>query len=267
VDGNEFVIEGWFFELQNVRNNKKIVSDYQDLGILLYDLKNDKNESGLSENKGIFAKTEFVDRKDINKYFECEYDYSHSGFIAKISTKMIDLENGDYQIIFKPNKYENRGVTSSAYIHNGELRLVSPDDYFDVDAKGTDIENIIENGICLACCPEYHMCVYQYEESLYWIADEGFSFEEDGSTYMRYVLDTTQYELLPKESITDGSYCDNRSFWLESCFLPDDMDCGKYTVSKMDIPKDYAIVAIETGYATYEGMVWQRILRPVYLYN
>ena len=104
IEDKELVVKGWFFELKKVRNTLKNVIDSTNTGIVLYDLENENENSKNPENlrKGIALHVEYIDRNDVNKYFGCEYDYSHCGFIARTDVSNINLTGGKYQIIIKP---------------------------------------------------------------------------------------------------------------------------------------------------------------------
>ena len=83
----ELIVDGWAFELEQESKEKpfKIIFYNIDIG------------------KCYYPKMIFFERKDVNNYFLCEYDYSKSGFRATISIEKLDLKNGIFQIILKPN--------------------------------------------------------------------------------------------------------------------------------------------------------------------
>ena len=100
---------------------------------------------------------------------------------------------------------------------------------------------------------------------MYWIADENYAFNIDGSTYLQYQLDTTQFDRLPGERTSNGWYWDNIGDYFEANEITDTMDCGRYRVSVRDIPSGYAITRAETGF--YDGdWVWSGKFRPVGTY-
>ena len=90
IEDNYLVIRGWFFELQKVRNTKMTIEENDELGILLYDINSvaetiqNKNDT---KKKGAYLSITKSLRQDVNDYFDCEYDYSNCGFIAKISVE------------------------------------------------------------------------------------------------------------------------------------------------------------------------------------
>lgn len=263
-DGEDLVINGWFFELESVQNAPVNVNKNNELGLLLFDVVNgiEKNNDDRLYREGIECSVERFKREDVNEYFKCEYDYSNCGFTARIQNNKIDLENGLYQIIFKTDRLSEKGIQASAYIDKGTLKYVDPEVFVPVESDGTDIDIVVKNGYCLTVCPEYHMWIYQYKNELYWIADIGFPFEEDGGTYIPFHLDTTQIELLPEGFIENGWYMGNMDGNFEDNEVTSKMNCGKYRVSTKKIPQEYAVYWIETGYYN-EGWIWSRTFRPI----
>ena len=269
IDESEVVIKGWFFELKSIRNKlcenvKKTKPD-----VILYDINTEieKNIDGSDKMyKGKALNMEWYDRPDINKYFSCEYDYTHCGFTARIPISEIDLDNKQYQIAFKyqeenPNMW---GILSTTYIDKGSLCYVSPKDIIELDITGTDLDTIVKDGICVASCPEYHICVYQKEWELYWIADEDYFFEDDNSTYIEYQLETTQYDKLPLDRINNGWFWSNIGSNFENHEITESISCGKYRVCSRKIPTDYSITRIVTGYYVDGKWIWQKCFRPLY---
>ncbi len=264
IEGNDLVIKGWFFELMKVRNEEVENANAKQYGVLLYDVNSEEKidlDGNVKPRKGIGLDVSYTKRTDVDEYFSCEYDYSNCGFIARIDQSNIDLKNGEYQIIIKPDKEGTKGILCADYIQNGELKYISSNEKVLLDVRGTDLEKIIENGNCLMSSPENSVYVYQYEDRLYWIADENFYFEEDGGTYIQYQIDTTQYTMLPENSIKDGIYWANLGGFFESYEITETIDCGKYRVSVRDIPKDFSVYWICTGYYTNGKWVWMKNFR------
>lgn len=268
---NEVFIKGWFFELMKVQNTIQEINNDSILSVLIYDINSDEKkyvDGTAKPSEGVLCTVERTIRTDVNEYFKCEYDYSNSGFIAKINKEDIDIENGQYQIIFKIRRdgYTEDGIPSNAFIDKGKLKYISPKEEIPLDVKGTDLEKIIQNGYCLASCPDNHISIYQYNKQLYWITDEYYSFEMDESTYIQYQVETTQYDRLPIARKENGWFWDNIGDDFEKHEITDKMDCGKYRVSVREIPQSYSVYLIITGYYTDET-VWRKSLRPVFLYE
>jgi len=190
------------------------------------------------------ATQHFVD-EDLNSYFGCEYDYSDSGFTAVIPN--ID---GEILVEFPVVGIKETGC----YLINGKVVRYSDSD---IEAGGY-LREIVENGYLLVA--QDHCYVYQYNGELYWIADEDFEFEEDGSTYIQYQLWTTQTENLPESRLENGWEWDNIGFYFEENELE---PYDKYRVAKKSLPVEYPITAIVTGYHKNGFWVWQKYFRPV----
>lgn len=229
-------ITGWAFALNKDagENNFEIV---------LHSLETEKN---------IYPKISYEAREDVNEYFLCEYDYTQSGFTAVISQKK--LKDRVYEVLLKTGDGKNAYSTNIYYV-DGAMTFVNPEEFTPLDVAGTDLEPIVEQGILRVYRPDYGMYVYQYEGELYWIADESFYFEEDGTTYMEYQLRTTQIEKLPSHRLENKWYFDNIGFYLEQNELLE-WNTGNYRVFKAALPTAYAISNIETGYYNYTNGEW-----------
>lgn len=268
-DNDYYVVRGWFFELKSVRNSPKEIDNDKDMGLILYNLKSKEGENvdgSKKRKKGIALNVERKIRLDVNDYFKCEYDYSKSGFEAKIKKSDLDTESGEYQIIIKPDQNLPYGIDTDAYIMFGKLQSSSLEDENILDIQGTDLEEIVTNGYCLASCPENHIYIYQYEKKLYWIADSEFPFEGDGGTYIQYQIETTQFDKLPNYRTDNGWYWSTIGGDFESYEISSEMNCGKYRVCVRDIPDEYAITQIITGYYVDDRWIWKKSLRPKFLY-
>ena len=242
-DGKDLVLTGWAFI-------QKVDAKEDDLDVLLYNLKSEKI---------LYPKNEPIVRKDVNEYFLCEYDYLESGFIARIDSKKVKGRN--YEILVRDSAQDviyHTGV----YISEGELMYTDPREYVPLDVKGTDLENIVENGVLRVYRPDVGMYVYQYKESLYWIADEYYFFEEDGGTYTQFQMKTTQIAKLPQHRLENGWNWDNIGFEFETKEIID-IDTGKYRVAMSAVPTEYSVTEIWTGYYV-DNWVWQQYFRPYY---
>ena len=267
VDKEELVFKGWFFELESVQNVQHEVNKNNEFGILLYDLDSEKelfNDGSFRPAKGLECSVDHFKREDVNDYFKCEYDYSNSGFTARIKLNSLNIEEGKYQVVFKPERNEDEGILSSVYIDKGVLRYIDPKDYYPLDIQGTDLEKVVNGGNCLVSRPDFHICVYQYENKLFWIADENYDFEIDGSTYIQFALDTTQYDRLPSDSKEHGWSWSDISGQFEDYEVTDTMNCGRYRVCVRDIPQEYSVYHASTGHYVSEW-IWNSYFRPLVL--
>lgn len=97
-----------------------------------------------------------------------------------------------------------------------------------------------------------------FKGNLYWIADSGFDFEEDGSTCIQYQLWTTQPDRLPENRIQYEF--DNLGFTFEDYEIE---GFEGYRVAMRPLPTEYSITAIVTGYYKNGDWVWKKYFRPV----
>lgn len=193
-----------------------------------------------------------ITRPDVDKYFSCNLDFSLSGFqINSI------LQQEEYEFIIQLNPIvllrtevfisESQGVHFIPEKQNNPLKLKA---------------DFTKDGFLLVYNSDNHCWVYQYEGSLYWIADQDFYFEDDGSTYIQYQLWTTQPDKLPQRRIENGWDWDNIGGNFEDYEIHGDF--GDYRVMKREIPTDYSITSIETGYYKEGKWRWREFFRPIY---
>lgn len=219
--------------------------------------------SDISEEKNYYPKMEYLVREDVNKYFLCEYEYLESGFLAYIPKKVLDLESKIYRIAFRPSD-ERKAYESNMYYVNGKIMHVNPEEYTPLDVQGTDIEHIVETGVLRVYRSDVGMYVYQYENELYWIAENWYEFEK-GNSMIEFQMNTTQLEKLPQNRIEKGWFWDNLSFSFISNELID-CDTGKYRVSKCALPSEYSLTRVWTGNYISEW-TWIEYFRPWYEFN
>ena len=247
VEGDEFVLTGFAFKLG--KNAEKRAFD-----IVLQDIEAGKN---------YFPKMQYSKREDVNDYFLCEYDYLNSGFTARIKTDKFDLQNGKYEVILQLDG-RRKAYRTGTYILEGQLMYVNPNEYVQLEVEGTDLEEIVEEGVLRVYRPDVGMYVYQYEGELYWIAEPEYGFI-DGNSYVQYQLDTTQIDRLPEKRLADNSYWDNIGFMFCDNELLE-VDAGRYRVAKKALPKEYSISRIWTGNYS-DKWVWLHEFRPHYEFN
>lgn len=84
-------------------------------------------------------------------------------------------------------------ISTGIYVSSSGIHYM-PEKVFESQELNAEFINI---GVLRLYRPEQHCWSYQYENALYWIADQGFYFENDGSTYIQYQLHTTQPHKLP----------------------------------------------------------------------
>ena len=237
-------IKGWAFALN--QNAKQ-----ENFEIILYDTKTGKD---------IHSKMVYESREDVNEYFLCEYDYTESGFMANISTKRLQLENTVYEILLRP-KGQQKAFSTNVYYSDGEMLYVHPDKFIPLEVAGTDLEEVVEQGVLRVYRPDYGMYVYQYKGELYWIAEPDYGFV-DGDTIVQYQINTTQIEKLPEKRLSKNWLWDNLEFRFHVHELLE-WNTGKYRVAKYALPTDYSLTQIWTG-NHINKWIWRTDFRPWY---
>lgn len=209
--------------------------------------------------KRITLDTEQVARPDVNEYFACEYDYSYSGFNA-----FGRVDDQEYEILIRwPWSV---ALSTGVYIDSNTIRYSPAESFRAPDTSDApDLKEIVEDGVPRVYRPDYHCWVYQKGWSLYWIVDQDFNFEDDGSTYIQYQLNTTQKEKLPQKRIENGWFWDNIGGHFEKYELTGNF--GSYRVMRREIPTAYSVTSIETGYYKNGEWIWKNFFRPVYKFE
>lgn len=253
----------WLFQVEDISeaNGKLMINGWAfQLGV---DAKEESVEVVLRDidtGKKYFMNTQYNRQKDVNDYFLCESDYTYCGYEAEIKSSKLDLKNGTYEVILRPT--DNRtGYATNVYYSNGKMMFVNPREYVPLITTETDLEEITTNGVLRVYRPDFGIYVYQYEGALYWVADENYDFEEDGTTYIEYQLWTTQRDKLPEHRVQWDF--DNIGFNFESNELLD-WNTGKYRVARAELPTNYSIRMIETGYYVNKEWVWRHHFLPFY---
>ena len=202
-----------------------------------------------------------IKREDVNKYFLCEYDYSNSGFVASIASATIKPDE-EYEIIVSFNLFQYQ--PAEAFIKGNRIYYAPKKDFIAPNVIGTDLEEIVNKGYLRVYRPDYYCWVYQYNGCLYWIAEEGFAFEPNGQTYIQYQLETTQVDRLPQIRLENEWYWDNIGGNFEDYEITSEINCGEYRVCKRELPTEYSITSIVTGYHKDGSWIWQNFFRPIY---
>ncbi len=195
-------------------------------------------------------------RGDVDVYFHSGRDYSRSGFTA--AGRGISREE-EYEIILDYGFF--RSIPTGVYLTGTNLHFVPQAEFRPLETRGTDLEDVVNNGILRVYDPEHHICVYLHDGSLYWIAEEGFSFERQRATRLELMLWTTETEKLSERSRAMGRQYDLMGVFFEMSELTGNF--GRYRVCAAELPKAYAITSIKTGcYAN--GWIWQKTFWPAF---
>ena len=125
-----------------------------------------------------------------------------------------------------------------------------------------DLQEIVEKGTLRVYRPDFHCWVYQNGWDLYWIVDQYFTLEDDGTTLIQYQMWTTQSEKLPEKRLAHNNLWDNISGYFEDYEVQGDF--GSYRVMKRELPTAYSLTSIVTGYYKNGEWVWRNYFRPIY---
>lgn len=198
-------------------------------------------------------------RQDVAGYFNAEKDYARTGFTAILSDFRADEE---YKIFVHLKRFA--AFSTGVYITGADIHYTKQEDFIAPVVAGTDLEEVVNKGYLRVYRPDRACYVYQYKGYLYWLADKGFHFENNGKTYMQYQLWTTQTEKLPLKRLQKKCYWDNIGGFFEKYEITDSMNCGRYRVCKRKLPEEYSIISIVTGYYKNDKWIWKNYFRPVY---
>ena len=235
LDNQELTLGGWAMRYDAVKIHPSIV---------LKDMKYGRDVC-LKTDSGLM-------RRDVNAFFsDGEHDYTSSGFTATGSIE----DSSEYEIMIR--WCWSDPISTGAYITGDRIHYV-PDDLADEPA----LQDILHHATLRVYRPDQHMWIYQDGDNLYWIADEDFAFEDDGTTYIQYQLYTTQTDRLPAKRLEGGHLWDNIGAYFEDYEI--NKDFGLYRVMKRKIPSEYAVTSILTGYYKSGSWIWKEYFRPLY---
>lgn len=241
--GEEVVLKGFAFKLK-----KDATAGVFE--IVLYDI-----ESG----EHYFPKMKYMDRKDVNDYFICEYEYLKSGFEATIKESVLKLDRC-YEVLLRPTE-DSRAFQTGVYVLNGKLVYANPEEFEELEVIDTDLEKVVNSGVLRAYKPEAGIYIYQYQNELYWIADSNYEFIDNDSS-MEYHLYTTQIHNLPEYRLANQWNWDNIGFRFSENELTE-WNTGKYRVAKKIIPSEYSVTKISVG-SYIDEWIWEQSFRPYY---
>lgn len=207
--------------------------------------------------KRVKLDTTQTSRSDVNRYFLCERDYTMSGFTARGKIE----SSAEYEIIVKwPWMIP---LSTGVFVNHGVIGYTEERDFLPPDTtEAPGLKDIVEDGVLRVYRPDYHCWVYQKDWSLYWIVDQDFNFEDDGTTYIQYQLWTTQTDKLPTKRLENNWLWDNIGGHFEKYEMKGDF--GPYRVMKRELPKEYSITSIVTGYYKNGEWIWKNYFRPIY---
>lgn len=244
------IIQGWAFDtnIYNGSSSCELILQDTETGEALW--------PKMTENLEVL--------ETIERYTDGE-DYSRDCFAGSIKSRRLG-EDRVYEVLVRytadyidesgnENRYA-RTVSTDEYIYQGELTAYNPKLFSKPDVTGTDLEAVIQDGN--ACYfSEEGLYIYKYDNSIYYIAGPEFPFAESGLTEIPLHIYAIAIEKLPEKSQQYGF--ENMDIIFERYELTGQF--GNYRVAVRELPTDYAVTYIRTGfYSTInQKWVWEMI--------
>lgn len=202
----------------------------------------------------VWLNTEQVYRPDVNEYYNFKYDYSNSGFKSSARLKQIK-QNETYEIIVNIDYIEKidninkektrKTVSTNQYLLDNKIYTYNPEN-FDIPEMNINsmlLREVFLNGQLCFYNRTIGMYIYQYRDSLYWIASENFVFGEK-ETYIPYQIFTSDIYKLPENCISYGF--EILDFNFENYEYKDE-ETFPYRVAIREMPQEYPITFIISG--------------------
>ena len=144
---------------------------------------------------------------------------------------------------------------TSAYIKKDRLEYVRGN-VKEPETVGTDLEWLVRAGILKVYEPLYDAYVYQFDNKLYWLIGTPL---DKKVTVLCYVY-TNEPDKLPEKmkkhklEILNFRAGDKNE-------ITGTIRCGKYRLFEREIPTDYNITAVRTGFYANKKVTWERYFR------
>ena len=177
-------------------------------------------------------------------------DYTYCGFEVTADLEKTGINDTDCEIIIQQNEYSSEIVPTGEYIVDGKLSFKNPDTFVEPDVAGTDLEEIVNDGVLRAYVPDCGFYVYQKDWKLYWLIDENNpqgmeAVDFDYYDYMALSLRDSMEEYDYHTEFMQGYYSQDVS--------AEGMNTGHYKVIIRDIPVHFPVAWIEIGVYNADG--------------
>lgn len=196
-----------------------------------------------------------IPREDVNNYYHNGLDYTYCGFETEINLSKLDINNKDYEILIQPDVSSEHTIRPDLFLHEGCIMNTVSSNPDAIELTGTDLTEIVNNGLVRAYLPEIGAFVYQYNWKVYYLLDEKYPIN-DGWTRLEFNVGTNCPELL-SESMQEYEF-ENLGFNVSDYEITDTLYAGKYRVIVHELPVEYPITYVDTGYYnSSNGWLWR----------
>ncbi len=257
VTGEHFLLSGWVFRQNSVNKNIQIALCTEDKG------------------KEYLFDTTQREQENLEDYFLTDWNYGNTAFEVEIDAKKIK-KDVCYEVViiltYEPlvdgeaHDLRTVNIATEKYIFNGQLYSYRVNQFIFPKFEDELMKRVVTAGdLCLYNAQE-SAYLYKYEDKLYWIAGENFTFNEQGKTYISYQIGTSLPERLATHRQEYGF--ENWDFYFEDREYSMKQDCG-YRVAIMPMPEGYPITYYYTAIYDLENRIplWGRIFYPTYNIN
>ena len=190
-------------------------------------------------------------RPEVAAYFDGPCDYTNCGFTASIDLDELYTDHNDYQIVLQHDAHKKDLVETGIYFTKGQMHVLDPEQVKAPDVEGTDLEDIVTNGVIREDLSGAGMYIYQKDWKIYML------FDKQSSLAME-VLDENYHDFYAMPPADDGDYTSAKTSdpqddpWdlsgnLQDYEITDTMDAGHYRVVCREIPTEYPVAWIEIG--------------------
>lgn len=248
AENDTVLISGWCFKLNEDKNKT-------DLYVLLRNTHDDSI---------IRLDTVCLNRRDVNEYFCCDYDYSMSGFEAYAKQSLLSLESNEYEVFLQYGSMNNVLIQTDTYLGSKGIKRFKDSDCQILDNENVLLKEIINEGTLCFGDEEHDAKVIQMDNRVYWLLGPKFKYSENKSSKIICQIWSTQSKQPNTGNLIKDLFALNLDYIPESNYC-EDLSTDAIKVYSIDLPTDISILRVLTGYHNKtEGWMWSRSFRPDY---
>jgi len=196
-----------------------------------------------------------LERPEVNEYYHGDSEYLFCGFEANINLRGIDIDQTSYEIVLQPDMGSSITIRDHLFISHGQLADTYPNSFRLPDIEGTDLDSIVSEGTLRGCHPDIGVYIYQYEWKLYYIAENQYPFES-GWDKIACNIGTNRNSLLEEDRQQHGFVTNAFCFFDNE--ITNEISTGNYRVAALDLPLEYPVTYVCTGYWTSsDEWIWE----------